>query len=71
VWPLRPGGFACHLHDVGKGKSTSWASMNHPARTLCRGMIDFEDTLPLRRSCSGTSTRWCEIRVGINGFRAG
>jgi acyl-ACP thioesterase len=30
-----------------------------------------QDTLRLRRWCSGTSTRWCEIRVRIDGGKGG
>jgi acyl-ACP thioesterase len=33
--------------------------------------IEFQDTLRLRRWCSGTSTRWCEIRVRIDGGKGG
>ena len=33
--------------------------------------IEFEDMLRLRRWCSGTSTRWCEIRVRIDGGAGG
>jgi acyl-ACP thioesterase len=31
--------------------------------------IEFKDTLRLRRWCSGTSNRWCEMRVRIEGKR--
>ena len=33
--------------------------------------IEFKDMLRLRRWCSGTSNRWCEMRVRIDGRRAG
>jgi acyl-ACP thioesterase len=33
--------------------------------------IHFQDVLRLRRWCSGTSTRWCQIRVRIEGLKGG
>ena len=33
--------------------------------------IEFKDMLRLRRWCSGTSNRWCEMRVRIDGRRGG
>jgi len=33
--------------------------------------IEFQDMLRLRRWCSGTSTRWSEIRVRIDGGQGG
>ena len=33
--------------------------------------IEFQDMLRMRRWCSGTSNRWCEMRVRIDGKRGG
>ncbi len=33
--------------------------------------IEFRDILRLRRWCSGTSNRWCEMRVRIDGRKGG
>jgi acyl-ACP thioesterase len=33
--------------------------------------IEFQDMLRLRRWCSGTSNRWCEMRVRIDGRKGG
>ena len=49
----------------------------HPLWIVRRTMIDlispieFKDMLRLRRWCSGTSNRWCEMRVRIEGRRGG
>ena len=55
-----------HVHALGFDKT-------HPVGVVRRTMVDlirpieFQDMLRLRRWCSGTSTRWCEIRVRIDG----
>jgi acyl-ACP thioesterase len=47
----------------------------HPLWIVRRTMIDlirpieFQDMLRMRRWCSGTSNRWCEMRVRIDGKR--
>jgi acyl-ACP thioesterase len=47
----------------------------HPLWIVRRTMVDlirpieFQDSLRLRRWCSGTSNRWCEMRVRIDGKR--
>ena len=59
-----------HVHALGFDKT-------HPVGVVRRTMVDlirpieFEDMLRLRRWCSGTSTRWCEIRVRIDGGQGG
>src|SRR6266403_1123593 len=59
-----------HVHELGFDES-------HPLWVVRRTMIDlirpleFQDTLRLRRWCSGTSTRWCETRVRIDGRKGG
>lgn len=57
-----------HLRELGYEKT-------HPLWIVRRTMIDlirpieFQDMLRLRRWCSGTSNRWCEMRVRIEGKR--
>ncbi|MGH3576321.1 MAG: acyl-ACP thioesterase domain-containing protein, partial [Mycobacterium sp.] len=47
----------------------------HPLWIVRRTMVDlirpieFQDMLRMRRWCSGTSNRWCEMRVRIDGKR--
>lgn len=59
-----------HVHELGFNES-------HPLWVVRRTMIDliepieFQDELRLRRWCSATSTRWCEIRVRIEGRKRG
>ena len=59
-----------HVHALGFDKT-------HPVGVVRRTMVDlirpieFQDMLRLRRWCSGTSTRWCEIRVRIDGGAGG
>ena len=49
----------------------------HPLWVVRRTMIDliepieFQDMLRLRRWCSATSNRWCEMRVRIEGRKGG
>ena len=49
----------------------------HPLWIVRRTMIDlirpieFGDMLRMRRWCSGTSNRWCEMRVRIDGRKGG
>ena len=49
----------------------------HPLWIVRRTMIDmiepieFKDMLRMRRWCSGTSNRWCEMRVRIDGRKGG
>ena len=59
-----------HVHALGFDKT-------HPVGVVRRTMVDlirpieFQDMLRLRRWCSGTSNRWCEIRVRIDGGEGG
>ena len=59
-----------HVHALGFDKT-------HPVGVVRRTIVDlirpieFQDMLRLRRWCSGTSTRWCEIRVRIDGGKGG
>ncbi len=59
-----------HLREVGHNDT-------HPLWIVRRTMIDmiapidFQDTLRLRRWCSGASSRWCEMRVRIDGRKGG
>jgi len=59
-----------HLRDLGFEES-------HPLWIVRRTMVDlfgpieFQDMLRLRRWCSGTSNRWCEMRVRIDGGKGG
>ena len=59
-----------HVHALGFDKT-------HPVGVVRRTVVDlirpieFQDMLRLRRWCSGTSTRWCEIHVRIDGGAGG
>jgi acyl-ACP thioesterase len=67
-----------HIQDIGKNHVHEQGfDESHPLWVVRRTMIDlirpieFQDVLRLRRWCSGTSTRWCEIRVRIDGRKGG
>jgi len=67
-----------HIQDVGADQLRQMGfEETHPLWIVRRTMIDmiepivFKDTLRLRRWCSGTSNRWCEMRVRIDGRRGG
>jgi acyl-ACP thioesterase len=75
---LRLDAVARHIQDVGQDEVHEQGfDESHPAWIVRRTMIDvirpihWQDTLRLRRWCSGTSTRWCEIRVRIEGLKGG
>lgn len=59
-----------HLRETGHNDT-------HPLWIVRRTMVDlirpieFQDMLRLRRWCSGTSNRWCEMRVRIDGRKGG
>src|ERR1700687_4925444 len=59
-----------HVHELGFDES-------HPLWVVRRTMLDlirpieFQDMLRLRRWCSGTSNRWCEMRVRLDGRKGG
>ena len=65
-----------HVQDVGSDHLRELGfEETHPLWIVRRTMIDliepikFQDMLRLRRWCSGTSNRWCEMRVRIDGRR--
>ena len=67
-----------HIQDVGSDQLREMGfEETHPLWIVRRTMIDmiepieFKDMLRLRRWCSGTSNRWCEMRVRIDGRRGG
>lgn len=68
---------ACrHIQDVGQDHLRELGfEETHPLWIVRRTMVDlirpieFQDMLRLRRWCSGTSNRWCEMRVRIDGKR--
>jgi acyl-ACP thioesterase len=67
-----------HIQDIGQDQLRELGFQEiHPLWIVRRTMIDlvrpieFQDMLRLRRWCSGTSTRWCEMRVRIDGRRGG
>lgn len=70
---------ACrHIQDVGSDQLREMGYEDtHPLWIVRRTMIDliqpveFPDMLRMRRWCSGTSNRWCEMRVRIDGRRNG
>lgn len=70
---------ACrHIQDIGSDHLRELGyEATHPLWIVRRTMIDliapidFTDTLRVRRWCSGTSTRWCEMRVRIDGRKGG
>jgi acyl-ACP thioesterase len=65
-----------HIQDIGQDQLREMGyQATHPLWIVRRTMIDlirpieFQDMLRLRRWCSGTSNRWCEMRVRIDGKR--
>ncbi len=70
---------ACrHIQDIGQDQLREMGfEETHPLWIVRRTMIDligpieFQDMLRLRRWCSGTSNRWCEMRVRIDGRKGG
>ena len=67
-----------HIMDVGQDHLREMGHLeSHPLWIVRRTMVDLirpieiHDTLRLRRWCSGASTRWCEMRVRIDGRRGG
>ena len=67
-----------HIMDVGQDHLREYGHNDtHPLWIVRRTMVDmirpieFQDTLRLRRWCSGTSNRWCEMRVRIDGRKGG
>lgn len=73
---LRFDSAARHIQDIGQDHLRELGfEETHPLWIVRRTMIDlirpieFQDRLRLRRWCSGTSNRWCEMRVRIDGKR--
>ncbi|AKS30637.1 acyl-[acyl-carrier-protein] thioesterase [Mycolicibacterium goodii] len=70
---------ACrHIQDIGSDQLRELGyEETHPLWIVRRTMIDlirpieFQDILRMRRWCSGTSNRWCEMRVRIDGRKGG
>jgi acyl-ACP thioesterase len=67
-----------HIQDIGSDQLREMGfEETHPLWIVRRTMVDliepieFKDMLRLRRWCSGTSNRWCEMRVRIDGRRGG
>jgi acyl-ACP thioesterase len=65
-----------HIQDIGQDQLRELGfEETHPLWIVRRTMIDliepikFQDMLRVRRWCSGTSNRWCEMRVRIDGKR--
>lgn len=75
---LRFDGACRHIQDVGQDQLRQMGYEDvHPAWVVRRTMVDLirpiegGDILRLRRWCSGTSNRWCEMRVRIDGRKGG
>ncbi|HEY1843201.1 MAG TPA: acyl-[acyl-carrier-protein] thioesterase [Mycobacterium sp.] len=75
---LRFDASARHIQDIGQDQLREMGfEETHPLWIVRRTMIDllrpveFGDMLRMRRWCSGTSNRWCEMRVRIDGKREG
>ncbi|MGK2881954.1 MAG: acyl-ACP thioesterase domain-containing protein [Mycobacterium sp.] len=70
---------ACrHIQDVGSDQLRELGyEETHPLWIVRRTMVDlirpieWQDMLRMRRWCSGTSNRWCEMRVRIDGRKGG
>lgn len=70
---------ACrHIQDIGQDQLRQMGfEETHPLWIVRRTMVDlirpieFQDMLRCRRWCSGTSNRWCEMRVRIDGRKGG
>src|SRR6202022_3641600 len=67
-----------HIQDIGSDHLREISlEETQPLWIVRRTMIDlikpieFQDMLRLRRWCSGTSNRWCEMRVRIDGRGGG
>lgn len=75
---LRFDGACRHIQDMGQDHLRELGFEDvHPAWIVRRTMVDlirpieFQDMLRLRRWCSGTSNRWCEMRVRLDGRKGG
>lgn len=77
-WRLRLDATARHLQDIGQDHLREADPEGvHPLWIVRRAMVDvirpirFGEMLRMRRWCSGTSDRWCEMRVRIDGSGGG
>lgn len=75
---LRFDAAARHIQDIGQDQLREMGfEETHPLWIVRRTIIDlirpveFGDMLRMRRWCSGTSNRWCEMRVRIDGRKGG
>ena len=76
---LRLDAAARHIQDIGQDQLLREMGFEetHPLWIVRRTMVDlirpieFQDMLRLRRWCSGTSNRWCEMRVRVDGRKGG
>ncbi len=75
---LRFDSAARHIVDIGQDQLREMGfEETHPLWIVRRTMIDlirpieFSDMLRMRRWCSGTSNRWCDMRVRIDGRKGG
>ncbi|WP_420109300.1 acyl-ACP thioesterase domain-containing protein [Mycolicibacter arupensis] len=75
---LRMDAAARHIQDIGQDQLREGGYQEtHPLWIVRRTMMDliapieFQDMLRMRRWCSGTSNRWCEMRVRIDGRKGG
>jgi acyl-ACP thioesterase len=75
---LRLDAGARHIQDIGQDQLREMGfEETHPLWIVRRTMLDlirpieFQDMLRCRRWCSGTSNRWCEMRVRIDGRQGG
>jgi acyl-ACP thioesterase len=75
---LRLDAAARHIQDIGQDQLREGGFQEtHPLWIVRRTMVDlirpieFQDMLRLRRWCSGTSNRWCEMRVRVDGRKGG
>jgi acyl-ACP thioesterase len=73
---LRFDSAARHIQDIGQDQLREMGfEETHPLWIVRRTIVDlirpveFGDMLRMRRWCSGTSNRWCEMRVRIDGKR--
>jgi acyl-ACP thioesterase len=75
---LRLDAAARHIQDIGGDQLRELGfAETHPLWIVRRTMVDlirpieYGDMLRLRRWCSGTSNRWCEMRVRVDGRKGG
>lgn len=75
---MRMDAAARHIQDIGQDQLREMGyEATHPLWIVRRTMMDllapveFQNILRVRRWCSGTSNRWCEMRVRIDGKRDG